>query len=144
MGKNNNEVDPTIVSFLCDWCSRINVSAAGTDNDALLNRNQIVGVTCTGRIDPLFLIKAALHGADGILVMGCQPGQCHFKTGNHQAQRRFMLLKTIFETLGLDPDRMQIEWIKEPRVGLINKASAVFEQQIKEKGPYPLKNEIFI
>jgi len=144
MEKMNNEYDPTIVSFLCDWCSRINVNASDTDIDALQNRNKMVGVTCTGRIDPLFLLKATLHGADGILVMGCQPGQCHYKTGNHQAHRRLMLLKTIFETLGLDVDRMQIEWIMEPRVWFINKAHAAFTEQIKEKDPNPLNNELFI
>jgi len=144
MDMNNNVYDPTIVSFLCDWCSRINVSASDADNDALHNRNQMVGVTCTGRIDPLFLLKAVLHGADGILVMGCQPGQCHYKTGNHQAHRRLMLLKTIFDTLGLDADRLQIEWITEPRGWFINETGAVFNEQIKEKGPNPVKNEIFI
>ena len=144
MEKMNNEYDPTIVNFLCDWCSRINVSTSDTDNDALHNRIKMVGVTCTGRIDPLFLLKATLHGADGILVMGCQPGQCHYKTGNHQARRRLMLLNTIFETLGLDADRMQIEWIVEPRGWFINKASAAFNEQIKEKDPNPLNNELFI
>jgi F420-non-reducing hydrogenase iron-sulfur subunit len=133
-----------IVGFLCDWCSRVTADTLGMAHYPIPASIKIVGVTCTGRVDPLFLINAFLRGADGVLVMGCQPGQCHFKEGNYFARRRMALLKNIFETLDLDADRLRIKWIPETQARHIAEMAAGFEAQLEGQGPNPLRSELFI
>ena len=108
-----SEFEPRIVGFLCDWCSRSTAATMSTARRPIPPSIKVVGVTCTGRVDPLLLIMAYLHGADGVLVAGCWPGQCHYKEGNYHARRRMALLKNIFETLDLDADRLRIEWVSD-------------------------------
>jgi coenzyme F420-reducing hydrogenase delta subunit len=136
--------EPRIVGFLCDWCSRNTVNIDGADYQPFPPSIKIIGVTCTGRVDPLFLIRAYLHGADGVFVAGCQPGQCHYKMGNYQARRRMALLRNIFETLNLDADRLHIEWVLEAQARQLTKVATKFEEQIEQKGPNTIQNEIFI
>ena len=133
-----------IVGFLCDWCSRMTADTLGADYQRIPDSIKVLGVECTGRVDPLFLIDAYLRGADGVLVMGCQPGQCHFKEGNYLARRRMALLRDIFEILDLDADRLDIEWIPETQARHIAKMAAGFEAQIEEQGPNPLRSELFV
>jgi coenzyme F420-reducing hydrogenase delta subunit len=109
----------------------------------------VVAVMCSGRVDPLLLITAYLRGADGVLVTGCLPGQCHYKEGNYHARRRMALLRNIFETLDLDADRLHIEWASEaapPPDGearYLADIAADFEQQIEQQGPSAVRGEMF-
>lgn len=146
---------PRIVGFLCDWCSRTTVDTISTARRPIPRSIKVVGVMCTGRVDPLLLIRAYLHGADGVLVAGCWPGQCHYKEGNYHARRRVALLKDIFETLDLDADRLHIEWASdvfhppdaagppdaEPRY--LADITTDFEQRIEQQGPNATRSEIF-
>lgn len=138
------EFEPRIVSFLCDWCSR---SIAGNTVSAtrypIPSSIRVVRVTCTGRVDPLFLITAYLRGADGVLVAGCWPGQCHYKEGNYHAHRWMALVKNIFETLDLEADRLHIEWVSDSEARRFAKIAAEFDQQIRQQGPNALRSEIF-
>jgi len=133
-----------IVGFLCDWCSRVTAEALGTDHRSMPDSVKVLGVGCTGRVDPLFLIDAYLRGADGVLVMGCQPGKCHFKEGNYLARRRMALLKNILEILDLDAERLRMEWVPETQARHIAEIAARFETQIGKQGSNPLRSERFI
>lgn len=141
--------EPRIVSFVCDWCSRSAATTAGAGRRPFPDSVRVVEVMCSGRVDLLLLIAAYLRGADGVLVTGCLPGQCHFKEGNYHARRRMAFLKSIFETLDLGPDRLHIEWASEaapPPDGnaryLVDIATD-FEQQIEWQGPSAACGELF-
>ena len=135
--------EPRIIGFLCDWCSRSIAETAGQARSALPPSVRVVGVNCTGRVDPLLLITAYLHGADGVLVVGCQPGQCHYKEGNYHARRRVALLKTIFETLDLDAGRLHIEWASDAEPGSIVDIATAFETQVEGQGPNAARSQMF-
>jgi len=139
----STEFEPRIVSFLCDWCSHQTAATVDTGRRPIPSTVQAVGVTCTGRVDPLFLIMAYLRGADGVLVAGCQPGQCHYKEGNYHARRRMALLKNIFETLDLDAERLCIKWVSEAEAQPFAEIAAEFEEQIQRQGPNAVRGEIF-
>ena len=141
--------EPRIVGFLCDWCSRSAATTEGAARRPFPNSVRVVEVMCSGRVDPLLLITAYLRGADGVLVTGCLPGQCHFKEGNYHARRRMALLKDIFETLDLDADRLHIEWASEAapppdgRGRYLVDIAAEFEQLIEQQGPSTASGELF-
>ena len=97
---------PNIVGFLCNWCSYAGADLAGTARLKLPASIKVIRVMCSGRIDPLFIIKAYLKGVDGVLVAGCHPGDCHYQTNNYIARRRVAMLKNIFDTLGLETERV--------------------------------------
>jgi coenzyme F420-reducing hydrogenase delta subunit len=140
---------PRIVGFVCDWCSRSMGAGGGVARRTIPNSVKVVAVMCSGRVDPLLLITAYLRGADGVLVTGCLPGQCHYKEGNYHARRRMALLKDIFETLDLDADRLHIEWASEaapPPDGearYLADIAADFERQIEQQGPSAVRGEMF-
>ena len=145
----SSEFEPRIVGFVCDWCSR---SVAATDSAArrpIPDSIKVVNVACSGRVESHLIITAYLRGADGVLVTGCLPGQCHYKEGNYHARRRMALLQDIFATLGLDADRLHIEWASEAapppggEVRYLADIAADFERQIERQGPSAVRGEIF-
>ena len=138
------EFEPHIVGFLCDWCSRVTAESVKMAHLLIPASLKVVGVSCTGRVDPLFLILAYLRGADGVLVMGCQPGQCHFKEGNYLARRRMAVLKNIFNALDLELDRFHIEWVSQGQARNFVDIATRFKAQIEGQGPNALRSEIFI
>jgi F420-non-reducing hydrogenase iron-sulfur subunit len=99
---------------------------------------------CSGRIDPLFVIKALLKGADGVLMMGCHPGDCHYQKGNYSARRRFMLLQTILDNLALEPERLGLWWVSASEGQRYSKVTEDFANKIKSLGPNPAQGEIFL
>jgi len=141
--------EPRIVGFVCDWCSRGTGANGGATRRPIPDSVKVVAVMCSGRVDPLLLITAYLRGADGVLVTGCLPGQCHYKKGNYHARRRMALLKSIFETLDLGADRLHIEWASEaapPPDGearYVADIAADFEQQIEQQGPSAVGGDLF-
>ena len=144
-----SEFEPRIVGFVCDWCSRSVAATASAARRPILDSIKVVEVMCSGRVDPLLLITAYLRGADGVLVTGCLPGQCHYKEGNYHARRRMALLKGIFETLELGADRLHIEWASEAAPPLNEETRYLadivsdFEQQIERQGPSAVRSEMF-
>jgi len=144
MDNMSTDFEPQIVGFMCDWCSRITADELEKASHPIPSSTKVVGVPCSGRVDPLLLIRAYLHGADGVWVAGCQPGQCHFKVGNYQARRRMALLKTVFETLDLEASRFHIEWLAEAQARYIAEIAARCEAQIKVQVPNTARSELFI
>jgi F420-non-reducing hydrogenase iron-sulfur subunit len=103
--------EPRIVAFLCNWCSYTGADLAGTSRIVYAPNVRVIRVMCSGRIDPTFVLKALREGADGVLVCGCHPGDCHYAEGNHKALRRFELLRRILEEFGIERDRVRLEWV---------------------------------
>lgn len=106
-----SEWQPKIVAFCCNWCSYAGADLAGTSRLQYPPTVRVVRVPCSGRVNPRFLIRAFQRGADGVLVAGCHPGDCHYSTGNYFARRRFLLARRFIEYLGLEPDRLWVKWI---------------------------------
>ena len=103
--------EPKIVAFLCNWCSYAGADLAGTSRIQYPSNIRVVRVPCSGRIDPLFILASLQKGADGVLVSGCHPGECHYLTGNYSARRKFAVLKSLLEYMGLEEGRVQFSWV---------------------------------
>lgn len=103
--------EPNIVTFLCKWCSSAGADLAGVSRMEYKSNILPIGVMCSGRVNPLFILKALKEGADGVLVSGCHPGDCHYVRGNMFARRRFAVLKRLLEYIGVEPDRFQVSWV---------------------------------
>ncbi len=133
---DEKEFKPRIVAYVCNWCTYGGADLAGTSRRTYDSSVRIIKLPCTGRIDPLFILKAFERGADGILVSGCHPGDCHYNTGNYHARRRWIVFRDLLEFSGIDMQRLQFSWISAAEgnkwVDVINDISA----SIKEIGPY--------
>lgn len=103
--------EPKIVAFLCNWCSYAGADLAGVSRLQYGPNIRIIRVPCSGRINPLYILKALQNGADGVLVSGCHPGDCHYISGNLVARRKFSLVKKMVEYIGIEPDRVQFSWV---------------------------------
>ncbi|MHB1346353.1 MAG: hydrogenase iron-sulfur subunit [Candidatus Humimicrobiaceae bacterium] len=103
--------EPRIVAFLCNWCSYAGADAAGTSRLRQPDNMRIIRVPCSGRINPLFVLKAFNMGADGVLVSGCHPGDCHYSDGNYYARRRLEVLKEFLPMIGIDKKRFAYQWV---------------------------------
>jgi len=106
-----NEFDPKIIAFLCNWCSYSGADAAGSARKTYPTNVRIVRLMCSGRVDPQFVLKAFQSGADGVMILGCHPGDCHYKEGNYKALRRFHLLRRVLNQLGIEDGRLRIDWV---------------------------------
>ncbi len=103
--------EPKIVAFLCKWCSSAGADLAGVSRLQYKSNVIPIQVKCSGRVDFLFILKALKEGADGVLVSGCHPGDCHYVQGNMFARRRFAVLRKLLEYIGIEPDRFQVSWV---------------------------------
>ncbi len=103
--------NPKIVAFVCNWCTYTGADLAGTSRLKQLPNARLIRVPCTGRIDPVFLLKAFQSGADGVLVSGCHPNDCHYNEGNFHARRRWTLFRNLLLFTGIDPGRVQFSWV---------------------------------
>ena len=143
MSKNDDYL-PKIIAFLCNWCSYAGADLAGTSRLKYPPSILPIRVMCSSRVDPLFVIKAYLNGADGVIVAGCHPGDCHYEKGNYYTRRRFALLKKIFEDLDLEQDRLMLSWISASEGPKYAKVATEFTEKIKEMGKNPAKSKIFL
>lgn len=103
--------EPRIVGFLCNWCSYAAADLAGTSRMAYAPNVRIIRLPCSGRADPVFVLKAFVEGADGVLICGCHLGECHYAEGNYKAARRLPLLKRLLAQLGIEEERLRLEWV---------------------------------
>ena len=106
-----NEFEPNIVAFLCNWCSYAGADLAGTSRIKYPPNVKVIRVMCSGRVNPLFVINALQQGADGVLIGGCHPGDCHYAQGNYFARRRIAVLKKLLEFIGIEPERVHMAWV---------------------------------
>lgn len=133
---------PRIVGFLCNWCSYAGADLAGSTKLEVSSSFSVIRVMCSGRVDPVLIATALLRGADGVLLAGCHPGDCHYRKGNYYARRRFALLKKTIETLGLDSERLALAWISASEGQRFSGVVNEFTEKIKRLGPNPMKKRI--
>jgi F420-non-reducing hydrogenase iron-sulfur subunit len=138
------DFEPRILAFLCNWCSYAGADLAGVSRLQMPSSTRNIRVMCSGRIKPIFLIKAWLGGADGIVIAGCHPGDCHYATGNYKARRRFALTKTVFDSLGLSSERVRLSWISASEGPRFQEVMTEFTEKLKSAGPSPTKTEMFL
>jgi len=106
-----DEFEPNVVAFLCNWCSYAGADLAGTSRIEYPPNVKTIRVMCSGRINPMFIVNALQQGADGVLISGCHPGDCHYSQGNYFARRRFQIMRRILEYVGIDPARVRMSWV---------------------------------
>lgn len=135
----SDEFMPKIVGFLCNWCSYTGADLAGSNKFDVSPSISVTRVMCSSRVDPSMVLNALLWGADGVLVAGCHPGDCHYKEGNYFTRRRFAQLKKVLESLNIDPDRVELAWISAAEGRRYADVVNHFTSKIKELGPNPLK-----
>jgi F420-non-reducing hydrogenase iron-sulfur subunit len=102
--------EPKIVAFFCTWCSYLAADLAGISRMKYAPNIRVIRVMCSGRVDPQFVLKAFAEGADGVLIGGCHPGDCHYQVGNYKTLRRYHLLRRTLEDMGIEPERFRLEW----------------------------------
>ena len=134
-----SEFKPKIVGFLCNWCSYAGADLAGVSRIQYPPTLRIVRVMCSGRVHPVFILEAFRSGADGVLVAGCHHGDCHYLAGNYKAQNRVLLLKKVLEQLGLEPERLRLEWVSASEGDRFATVIKDMTEEIKKLGPSPLR-----
>ena len=129
------EFEPRIVAFLCNWCSYRGADLAGTSRFHYPPNVRIIRVMCSGSVDPVYVLEALVHGADGVLIGGCHPGECHYQKGNYKAMRRVEILKAILQQVGIDEDRVWLRWISASEGGIFRDTVDQMVAEIRKKGP---------
>ena len=142
MKTNSKNFEPRIVGFLCNWCSYTGADLAGTSRMKSAPNLRIIRLMCSGRVDPSFILRAFQLGADGILVAGCHPGDCHYQEGNFKALRRVLLLKRILREFGIDERRLRLEWISAAEGEKFAKVSTDFTEELRALGPLRLETSV--
>ena len=127
--------EPTIVAFLCNWCSYAGADLAGVSRIQYSTNIRIIRVPCSGRINPFYIVKALQNGVDGVLVSGCHPGDCHYISGNYYARRKFALLKRYLEYIGIEPERVQFSWVSASEGGRFAQIVEKVINDVRELGP---------
>ena len=135
-----DEFEPTMIGFFCNWCTATAADLAGTTRLQYPPNIRPIRVMCSGTVDPVYVLRAWLSGADGVIVGGCTPGDCHYISGNYKARRRMTVLKTILNTLGLEDDRIWVRWISAAEGRKFAETMREFTKEMKKKGPSPIKN----
>ncbi|MCK5181383.1 MAG: hydrogenase iron-sulfur subunit [Dehalococcoidia bacterium] len=135
-----NNFEPRIVAFCCNWCSYAGADLAGTSRMQYSPNIRVIRVMCSGRVNPLFVIKALSIGADGVLVLGCHPGDCHYIEGNYKTMRRIPLLKKMMKQLGIEEERVRLEWVSASEGAKFAEVTNNFTQTVRNLGPSSLGN----
>ncbi len=139
--KSPTEFEPRIVAFLCHWCTYTGADLAGTTRQQYPPNVRVVHLMCSGAIDVVYVLKALMDGADGVLIGGCHPGDCHYQSGNFKARRRVAILKNILGQLGLSPDRVWLRWISASEGRLFAETVREVTEAIRAMGPSEFKTQ---
>jgi F420-non-reducing hydrogenase iron-sulfur subunit len=131
--------EPTIVGFLCNWCSYTGADLAGTSRIQYAPNVRIIRVMCSARIDPTFVLKALTDGADGVLICGCHPGDCHYSEGNYKMMRRYPLLKKLLADYGIEEERVRLEWVSASEGQRFADIVNDMTERVRALGPSPVK-----
>ena len=130
-----NAWEPKILAFLCNWCSYAGADLAGTSRIQYPANIRVIRVPCSGRVNPLFILKALQSGVDGVLVSGCHPGDCHYLTGNYIGRRKSSTLKRFLEYLGLEEGRVQFSWVSAAEGVKFSQVIQEVTDEIRKLGP---------
>jgi F420-non-reducing hydrogenase iron-sulfur subunit len=136
---DQEEFEPKILAFCCNWCAYAGADLAGVSRLQYPPNIRIIRVMCSGRVEPEFVLKAFALGADGVLVLGCHPGDCHYLSGNYKTMRRVLLIKRFLEQFGMEQERLKLEWVSAAEGARFAQVVTDFINRVKELGPNPLK-----
>lgn len=128
--------EPKIVAFCCNWCSYAGADLAGTSRMQYPPSSRVIRVMCSGRVSPLFVLKALSAGADGVLVLGCHPGDCHYMEGNYKTLRRMALLKKMLSQLGIEEERVRLDWVSASEGARFASIMTEMTEKIRALGPF--------
>jgi len=128
--------EPNIVAFVCNWCTYTGADLAGTSRLNMAPNVRIIRLPCTGRIDTLFILKAFERGADGVIVSGCHPADCHYTAGNYHARRRFAVFRDLMEFMGVDPQRITFSWVSASEGGKWAEVVNSTTEKVRQLGPF--------
>ncbi|HEX9122320.1 MAG TPA: hydrogenase iron-sulfur subunit [Actinomycetota bacterium] len=130
--------EPRIVAFFCNWCTYTAADLAGISRMQYAPNVRVIRLMCSGRLDPQFVVAALREGADGVLIGGCHPGDCHYQEGNYNALRRFELLKLMLRDFGIEDERVRLEWISASEGDRVQKVCNEMTEQVRALGPLRL------
>jgi len=129
------DFEPKIMTFLCNWCSYAGADLAGVSRIQYPPNTRVIRVPCSGRVNPLFILKCLQDGYAGVLVSGCHPGDCHYISGNYVARRKFAILKTALEFMGIEPGRVQFSWVSAGEGEKFSQVISKVTESVKVLGP---------
>jgi F420-non-reducing hydrogenase iron-sulfur subunit len=129
------EFEPKVVAFMCNWCTYAGADSAGVARMQSPTNILPVRVMCSGRVSPELVLRTFRAGADGILVMGCHIGDCHYSSGNHRTVKRIPLLRNLLSYAGINPDRLRLEWVSSAEAPRFVQVTTEFVEQVRELGP---------
>jgi len=127
--------EPKILAFLCNWCSYAGADLAGTSRLQYPPNVRVIRVPCSGRVNPIYIVEALRQGADGVLVSGCHPGDCHYLAGNYFARRRFAMLQRYLEYLGVEKGRVQFSWVSASEASRFAEVVTKVTEDVRRLGP---------
>jgi F420-non-reducing hydrogenase iron-sulfur subunit len=130
---------PTIVAFLCNWCSYTGADLAGTSRMKYAPNARVIRVMCSGRIEPTFVLKSFREGADAVLICGCHPGDCHYHEGNYKCLRRYHLLQKYIQQMGIHKDRLRLEWVSASEGQIFAQLVDEMTETVSKLGPCEIK-----
>ena len=142
--KQQGAWEPKIIAFLCNWCSYAGADLAGVSRYQYPPSIRIVRVPCSGRVSPNMILDALRSGADGVLVSGCHPGDCHYQKGNYYERRKIALTKTLLKSAGLNPERLRLSWISASEGPKFAETMNEFGEKIEKLGKNPFEENIFL
>ena len=134
--------EPKILSFLCNWCAYAGADLAGISRFQYPPNTRVIRVMCSGRVDPVFVPRAFLVGYDGVMVLGCHPGDCHYLTGNYQAEKKIILTRKLLEMAGIGSERLLLDWVSAGEGERFSQVIRQFVEKIRGLGPFPLDQEM--
>lgn len=133
--------EPKILVFCCNWCSYAGADLAGVSRLQMPTNFRVIRTMCSARVDPEFVLRAFASGADGVLVLGCHPADCHYIGGNYRTRRRIALLRVLLEQYGFNPERLKLEWVSASEGQKFQKTIKDFNEVVMEMGPNPINEE---
>lgn len=130
-----NRFEPVIIGFLCNWCAYEGADAAGRARKAYPVNLRVIRVLCSGRTDPQFVLEAFKEGADGVLILGCHPGECHYKEGNFQTLKRYTILRKMIVQFGIEEDRLRLDWVSASEGDKFVEVVTEMVEKVRKLGP---------
>jgi len=136
------EFEPRIVAFVCNWCSYAGADKAGGQKLSCPPGVRLIRVMCSGRVDPQFVLDAFRKGADGVMVLGCHPGDCHYRSGNMKTQRRLRIVNKMLGQFGIDPGRLMLSWVGAGESERFQTVTAEMTERLRALGPLHLTGSV--
>lgn len=137
-----SDFNPNIIAFVCNWCSYAGADKAGGQKLDYSADVKLIRVMCSGRVDPQFVLDAFRKGADGVMILGCHPGDCHYRNGNLKAMKRMMLLKLMLNQFGINDKRVVLDWVSAGESQKFKEVVNLMAETVKDLGPLKLKGYV--